>query len=185
MKCVSASPASDMWSTGVIIFMMVTGGYSPFYSSNQVKMQRRALRGNYDIEQFTGVSQEAKNMIRGLLVVDPTSRLTADQCLQQQWASNRSYINLNVVFADCQVVEWCCSRRWQCCEETGDGGNEEMVGEEKVAESVSHDQGDDTTESSGNILWWRGTWILLQRRRNMALIFLIKWISPCLMPSKL
>ena len=52
MRCTTASTASDMWSIGVIIFMMVTGGYSPFYSRNKYKMQRRTLRGNYDIEQF-------------------------------------------------------------------------------------------------------------------------------------
>ena len=83
MKCVSASSASDMWSVGVIVFMMVTGGYSPFYSSNKYKMQRNALRGNYDVEQFSNVSRDAKEIIRGLLVVNSDNRFSADQCLQQ------------------------------------------------------------------------------------------------------
>lgn len=82
MKCVSAGSGSDMWSIGVIVFMMVTGGYSPFYSSNRYKMQRNALRGNYDIEQFTNVTREAKDVIRKLLVVNYDDRLSADQCLQ-------------------------------------------------------------------------------------------------------
>ena len=45
LACRGATTASDLWSIGVIIFMMVTGGYSPFYSSKQYKMQRMILKG--------------------------------------------------------------------------------------------------------------------------------------------
>ena len=47
-----------MWSTGVIVFMLVTGGASPFYSRNKYKLARRSVRGNYDIEQFGLVLQK-------------------------------------------------------------------------------------------------------------------------------
>ena len=39
MKCTRASPLSDLWSLGVIVFMLVTGGFSPFFSHNEYKMQ--------------------------------------------------------------------------------------------------------------------------------------------------
>ena len=75
-----------MWSTGVIVFMLVTGGASPFYSRNKYKLARRSVRGNYDIEQFgSSVSAGAKAVVRGLLVVAPGSRLTAAQCLHTPW----------------------------------------------------------------------------------------------------
>ena len=45
LACRGATTASDIWSIGVIVFMMVTGGYSPFYSSKKYKMQRMILRG--------------------------------------------------------------------------------------------------------------------------------------------
>ena len=45
LACRGATKASDLWSIGVIIFMMVTGGYSPFYSSKTYKMQRMILKG--------------------------------------------------------------------------------------------------------------------------------------------
>ena len=65
-----------MWSTGVIVFMLVTGGASPFYSRNKCKLARRSVRGNYDIEQFgSAVSAGAKAVVRGLLVVATGSRL--------------------------------------------------------------------------------------------------------------
>ena len=36
MRCSTAGAEADMWSTGVVVFMVVTGGYSPFYSRNKV-----------------------------------------------------------------------------------------------------------------------------------------------------
>ena len=39
------------------------------------------LTGNYNIEQFGGVSREAKDLIRDLLLPSPTSRPSAEECL--------------------------------------------------------------------------------------------------------
>ena len=55
MTCRGANTAADMWSTGVVIFMMVTGGYSPFYSSNKYKMQRRILKGDFISRRMNSV----------------------------------------------------------------------------------------------------------------------------------
>ena len=90
MRCTMASTASDMWSVGVVVFMLVTGGHSPFYSRNKYKMQRHALRGNYNIEQFPGVSRDAKDIVRGLIMVSPDRRLTAVECLNHKWLNDGS-----------------------------------------------------------------------------------------------
>ena len=35
MNCRVAGPASDMWSVGVVTYMLLAGGKSPFYSGSR------------------------------------------------------------------------------------------------------------------------------------------------------
>ncbi len=50
MKCSHASPASDMWSVGVVLYMMLSGGVSPFWAGSEYRTQRKIVRGIYDLE---------------------------------------------------------------------------------------------------------------------------------------
>ena len=43
-----ALAASDLWSFGVMLFMMVSGGLSPFWAGNDYKTEARVL-GDHDI----------------------------------------------------------------------------------------------------------------------------------------
>jgi serine/threonine protein kinase len=80
----------DMWSMGVILYMLL-GGYPPFYEpdDDQKAMFRKILSASYQFHADTWdvVSDEAKDMIRGLLTLDPERRLTVDQCLAHPWLS--------------------------------------------------------------------------------------------------
>ena len=40
-----AGAASDLWSFGVMLFMMVSGGLSPFWAGNDYKTEARVLGG--------------------------------------------------------------------------------------------------------------------------------------------
>ena len=40
-----AVAASDLWSFGVMLFMMVSGGLSPFWAGNDYKTEARVLGG--------------------------------------------------------------------------------------------------------------------------------------------
>lgn len=76
----------DMWSCGVIVYILL-GGYPPFHEENHVVLYRKIKAAEYtfDEEYWSLVSEEAKDLIRKLLVVDPDKRLTADQAIRHPW----------------------------------------------------------------------------------------------------
>jgi len=77
---------ADMWSVGVILYILL-GGYPPFIENNQRDLFRKIRRGEYEFhEEYWGtVSQAAKDLISSLLTVDPVSRLTAQEALDNSW----------------------------------------------------------------------------------------------------
>ena len=87
IDCGYASHKSDMWSLGVIAYMLVSGGVSPFFCRNSVKLEQNILGGNVDMEHSSlmGVSEEAKNFIRSLLIVNPNERGSAEQSLKHKY----------------------------------------------------------------------------------------------------
>lgn len=76
----------DMWSFGVILYILL-GGYPPFHDENQKRLFTKIRNGDYQFhpEYWGGVSEEAKDLIRGLLTVDMKRRLTVDQALAHPW----------------------------------------------------------------------------------------------------
>jgi calcium/calmodulin-dependent protein kinase I len=77
---------ADMWSVGVILYILL-GGYPPFIENTQRELFRKIKKGDYEFhEEYWGtVSTEARTLIKSLLTVDPTERLTAQQALENPW----------------------------------------------------------------------------------------------------
>merc|ERR1719237_1274239 len=82
-----ASAPSDMWSVGVLIFMMVSGGLSPFWAGNDSETEDRVFHCQYRMDQphFKRVSTQAKHLIKSLLVPNPEDRLSAAGVLRHPW----------------------------------------------------------------------------------------------------
>merc|ERR1719228_1928468 len=72
-----ASPASDFFSLGVIVYMLVSGGLEPFWDGNEYRTIRRTIRGrwNFNHDVFKDVSDQAKAFIQGLLKLTPSDRM--------------------------------------------------------------------------------------------------------------
>lgn len=76
----------DCWSLGVIIYILLAG-YPPFHDENQSRLFKKIRRGIYEFhaEYWSEISDEAKDLIRGLLTVNPLDRLTIDQAIAHPW----------------------------------------------------------------------------------------------------
>ena len=70
--------ASDMWSIGVITYVLISG-FSPFMGDNDMQTINNVSRGIYDFEDdeddddgiFKSLSDEIKQFIEELLVLNP------------------------------------------------------------------------------------------------------------------
>jgi calcium/calmodulin-dependent protein kinase (CaM kinase) II/calcium/calmodulin-dependent protein kinase I len=69
------------------ITLSFIGGYPPFIENNQRELFRKIRKGQYEFhEEYWGqVSDDAKDMISGLLTVNPNKRMTADASLKNKW----------------------------------------------------------------------------------------------------
>lgn len=76
----------DDWALGVILYTLLAG-YAPFYHRRQLIMLRMIQEAKYEFrdEQWIHITNEAKDLIKHLLVVDVRQRYTAAKCLQDPW----------------------------------------------------------------------------------------------------
>mmetsp|Transcript_13491 Transcript_13491/g.35657 ORF Transcript_13491/g.35657 Transcript_13491/m.35657 type:complete len:497 (-) Transcript_13491:494-1984(-) len=76
---------SDLWSCGVIMYLMLCGR-APF-NGNTEAVARRARTGSvsFAAEGWRSVSKDAKDLLRGFLKMNTEDRLTAQQALRHPW----------------------------------------------------------------------------------------------------
>ena len=86
LKNIPHDESADMWSVGVIIYVLLVG-YPPFMEDDQQELFRKIRTGSFEFydEDWAHISEEAKDLIKGLLVVDPLQRLKAQDALRSPW----------------------------------------------------------------------------------------------------
>ena len=82
--------AQDMWSCGVITYILLCG-YPPFFKDSEEKSEtgllRQIVRGKYKFHAnfWDHISDDAKHFVSRLMCHDPRLRITVDEALNHPW----------------------------------------------------------------------------------------------------
>lgn len=75
---------SDMWTIGVIAYVLLTGR-PPFFGRGNKEILRKILKGKVSFPSSTPISDSAKKFILSLIQTDPKKRFSSDKALKHKW----------------------------------------------------------------------------------------------------
>ena len=72
----------DIWSAGVVLYAMLSGTV-PFKGNNLKELHNLIISGDY--KEVKGISNEAEDLLKNILEVDPNKRFKIEQILNHPW----------------------------------------------------------------------------------------------------
>ena len=83
---------SDSWSLGVILYTLLIGRY-PFHDQTIPKTFAKITRGKFQIPPSSGLSLDARTLIRSLIRYTPEERLLPNEILATNWFKQSSTVS--------------------------------------------------------------------------------------------
>ena len=104
--------AIDLWASGIILFSMLCG-YLPFDDKDNEVLFRKILKCKYDFPKNKkyNISDNAKDLIRKILTVDPKKRITLEEILEHPFLANgnkkyKETVNTDINKQDKLIIDY-------------------------------------------------------------------------------
>nr|XP_015192845.1 PREDICTED: serine/threonine-protein kinase SIK2 [Lepisosteus oculatus] len=95
-------PQLDIWSMGVVLYVLVCGAL-PFDGPSLPVLRQRVLEGRFRIPYF--MTEDCEHLIRRMLVLDPSKRLTVAQIKEHRWMTLEVPVQRPVLYQQAAAPE--------------------------------------------------------------------------------
>eukprot|EP00929_Paragymnodinium_shiwhaense_P087239 TRINITY_DN47485_c0_g1_i1.p1 TRINITY_DN47485_c0_g1~~TRINITY_DN47485_c0_g1_i1.p1 ORF type:complete len:776 (-),score=288.95 TRINITY_DN47485_c0_g1_i1:311-2638(-) len=96
--------AADLWTLGVVLYCCIAG-YPPFCGDNDAEILSKVRLGNFVFSQgdWKHITPECKELVRGLLKINPRDRTRAKEAMMHDWIekfSSKKNVPMNLKIID-------------------------------------------------------------------------------------
>eukprot|EP00164_Ancoracysta_twista_P000682 GFYU01000904.1.p1 GENE.GFYU01000904.1~~GFYU01000904.1.p1 ORF type:complete len:341 (-),score=124.09 GFYU01000904.1:360-1382(-) len=106
-------PEVDMWSAGVILYIVLCG-YPPFHHDNTPMLFKKIRKGKFEFPspEWDHVSDSAKDLLRSLMEVNVSKRITAEEALDHDWLRTEDH-NTTKLHVGKGIKKFNNQRKWK------------------------------------------------------------------------